>query len=199
MNATLTRTGTAAIADAAAALPQHDQTISSTRVATRTRRGTPLLLIIAAAIAAALPLIGAAPAQAATYRDPTPGSGSISALAASGCRAAPWSFKFSGYGAITFPEDPAGSWNTSVSPVLTTTSQCRDINVRNVGSRKTIRACVMFGTTSTKCNYTTDIPLNQWRNVATNVRDNTKFRLRLGVVLGGNPFVGNGANGVADF
>lgn len=199
MNTTLTRISTATIADAAAALPQHDTTISSTRVTARTRRRTPLLLIIAAAIAAALPLMGATPAQAATYRDPTPSAGKISALAASGCRAAPYSFHFSGYGALMFPEDPAGMWNTSVSPVLKTTSQCRDINVKNVGSKKTIRACVMFGTTSTKCNYTTDIPIGQWRNVATNVKDGTKFRLRLGVVLGGNPFNGNGANGYADF
>jgi hypothetical protein len=199
MNTTLTRTSTATIADAAAAIPPHDTTIRSTQVAARTRHRTPLVLIIAAAIAAASPLMGATPAQAATYRDPTPGSGSTSTLAASGCRAAPYSFRFSGYGALTFPEDPAGMWNTSVSPVLKTTSQCRDINVRNVGSKKTIRACVMFGTTSTKCNYTTDIPIGQWRNVATNVKDGTKFRLRLGVVLGGNPFNGNGANGYADF
>ena len=71
MNTTLTRTAT--VADAAAALPEYDPTISSPRVAARTRRRTPLL-IIAAAIAAALPLLGATPAQAATYRDPTPGS-----------------------------------------------------------------------------------------------------------------------------
>jgi hypothetical protein len=199
MNTTLTRTGTTTIADAAAALPRRGKTISSARVAAGTRRRTPLLLVIAAAVAATLPLMGATPAQAATYRDPTPGSGPISALAASGCRAAPYSFRFSGYGAIMFPEAPAGMWDYSVTPVLKTTSQCRDINVRNVGSKKTIRACVMFGTTSSKCNYTTDIPINQWRNVATNVKDGTKFRMRLGVVLGGNPFNGNGANGVADF
>jgi hypothetical protein len=91
-------------------------------------------------------------------------------------------------------------WNASVTPVLKTTAQCRDINVKNVGSKKTIRACVMFGTSDRgKCNYTTDIPLGQWRNVATNVKDGTKFRMRIGVVLGGNPFNGNGANGVADF
>jgi hypothetical protein len=199
MNTTRTRTSTATIAEAASATPRHDKANSATRVTARTRRRTPLLLIIASAIAAALPLMGATPAQAATYRDPTPGAGTISTLAASGCRAAPYSFHFSGYGALMFPEAPAGMWNTTVSPVLKTTSQCRDINVRNVGSKKTIRACVMFGSTSTKCNYTTDIPIGQWRNVATNVKDGTKFRLRLGVVLGGNPFIGNGANGYADF
>jgi hypothetical protein len=106
MNTTLTRTSNGTIADAAAAIPRHDTTISATRVAARTRRRTPLLLIIAAAIVAALPLMGATPAQAATYRDPTPGADSMSALAASGCRAAPYSFRFSGYGALMFPEDP---------------------------------------------------------------------------------------------
>ena len=83
--------------------------------------------------------------------------------------------------------------------VVKTTSQCRDINVKNVGSKRTIRACVEFGTTSRTCNHITDIPVGQWRNVATNVKDNTKFRMRLGEVVGGNPFFGNGANGVADF
>lgn len=197
MNTTLTRTAT--IADAAAAVPRHGTVSNATRVAARTRRGTLLLLIIAAAIAAALPLTGATPAQAA-YRDPTPGAGTISTLAASGCRAAPWSFRFNGYGALTFPEAPAGMWNSTTSSVLKTTSQCRDINVKNVGSNKTIRACVTFGTSySGRCNYVTDIPVGQWRNVATNVKDGTQFRLRIGVVLGGNPFVGNGANGYADY
>jgi hypothetical protein len=195
MNTTLTRT---AAVSAAATLDRHHGT-SATHIVARNRRGTALLLGIAAAVAAALPLQGATPAQAATYRDPNAVAGVSSALAASGCRAAPYSFHFSGYGALMFPEAPAGMWDYSVSPVLKTTSQCRDVNVKNVGSQKTIRACVMFGTTSNKCNYTTDIPVGQWRNVATNVKDNTKFRLRLGVVLGGNPFIGNGANGVADF
>jgi hypothetical protein len=197
MNTTLTRT--TAVADAATTLPRHHGT-NATRFVARKRRGTARLLGIAAAVAAALPLLGATPAQASTYRDPDSVSGLNSALAASGCRAAPYSWRFSGYGALTFPEDPAGMWNATVSPVLKTTSQCRDINVKNVGSDKTIRACVMFGTSySAKCNYLTDIPRGQWRNVATNVKDGTKFRLRIGVVLGGNPFVGNGANGVADF
>src|SRR4051812_31328775 len=110
---TLTRTATAVVAHAAAALPRHDATISSTRVTARKRRRTQLLLIIAAAIAATLPLMGATPAQAASYRDPTPGSRAVSALAASGCRAAPYSFSFSGYGGLAFPEDPTGQWNFS--------------------------------------------------------------------------------------
>jgi hypothetical protein len=126
-------------------------------------------------------------------------AGSTPAEAASGCRAAPYSFTFRGYGALYFPEATAGTWNYSKTPVLKTTSQCRDINVKNVGSNKTVRACVMFGSTNEKCNYTTDIPVGQWRNVATDVKDNTRFRMKLGVVLGGNPFAGNGANGVADF
>ena len=72
MNTTATRTGTATIAEGAAAIPRHDKTISATRNAARTRRRTPLLLIIAAEIAAVLPLMGATLAQAATYQDPTP-------------------------------------------------------------------------------------------------------------------------------
>lgn len=126
-------------------------------------------------------------------------AGSPPAEAASGCRAAPYSFAFRGYGGLYFPEEPVGAWILTETPVLKTTSQCRDINVKNVGSKKTVRACVMFGTTNEKCNYTTDIPVGQWRNVATDVKDNTRFRMKLGVVLGGNPFAGNGANGVADF
>lgn len=69
MNTALAHAGTAAIADAAAELPRHDKTISSTRIAIRVRRGIPVLLIIAALVAAVLPLLGATPAQAASYRD----------------------------------------------------------------------------------------------------------------------------------
>lgn len=194
MNTTLTRTAT--IADAAAAIPEHDKTTSATRVTARTRRRTPLLLIIAATIAAALPLMGATPAQAATYRDPTAGSGSRAALAASGCRAAPYSFSFSGYGSLMFPEHPDKGWSRSFSPVLKTTKQCKDIQIWNTNNWR-IRACVSFGTsTYVKCNYTTDLIAGQWKNVATNVKDGTKFRLVVGVMFeDGVP----GASGKAEF
>ncbi|GAA0587795.1 hypothetical protein GCM10010172_85970 [Paractinoplanes ferrugineus] len=195
MNTTLTRT--ASIADAAAAHPQHDKPISATRVTARKRRRTPLLLIIGAAIAAALPLMGATPAQAATYRDPTPGSGKLSALAASGCRAAPYSFHFEGYGSIAFPEDPTGQFNYSVTPVLKTTSQCRDINVKNT-TRGRIRVCVMFGKTSNTCNYYTTIAAGAWANAATNVKDGTYFRMRAGILYNTSGWAG-GATGVSDF
>jgi hypothetical protein len=195
MNATLTRTGTMA---AAAALPQHDETISSTRVVARTRRGIPRLLITAAAVAAALPLMGASPAQAATLRDPNVvAAGSVSALAASGCRAAPYSFSFSGYGGLAFPEDPTGQWNFSTTPVLRTTTQCRDINVRNTTKGK-IRVCVMFGKTSTTCNYQTTISAGAWANAATNVKDYTYFRMRLGILYNTAGYA-DSASGVADF
>ena len=66
MKTALTRT--AAVTTAAAALPLRNGT-SATRVVARNRRGTALLLVIAAVVAAVLPLLGATPAQAATYRD----------------------------------------------------------------------------------------------------------------------------------
>ena len=69
MTTALAHAGTAAIADAAAELPQHDRTISSTRINVRVRRGIPVMVVIAALIAAVLPLLGATPAQAASYRD----------------------------------------------------------------------------------------------------------------------------------
>lgn len=194
MNTTFTRTATIA---AAAALPQHDETISSTRVAARTRRGIPRLLITAAAVSAALPLMGASPAQAASYRDPNAVSGSSSALAAAGCRATPYSFHFSGYGGLAFPEDPKGQWNYSVTPVLKTTTQCKDINVRNTTKGK-IRVCVMFGKTSNTCNYATTISAGAWANAATAVKDNTYFRMRLGILYDTAGYSGS-ASGVADF
>lgn len=198
MTTTLTRTGTATIADAAAASPQRDTTTNSTtQVAARTRRRTPLLLIVAAGIAAALPLMGATPAQAAAYRDPTPGSGTMSALAASGCRASPYSFHFEGYGSIGFPEDPTGQWNATTTPVLKTTTQCKDINVKNTTKGK-IRVCVMFGKTSRTCNYQTTIAAGAWANAATGVKDNTYFRMRLGILVN-TPGYAGGATGVADF
>ncbi|GIM95708.1 hypothetical protein [Paractinoplanes toevensis] len=195
MNTTLTRT--ASIADAAAATARHDKASSSNRVVARTRRRTPLLMIIAAAIAAALPLMGATPAQAATYRDPAPGAGTMSALAASGCRASPYSFHFEGYGSLAFPEDPTGQYNYSVTPVLKTTTQCRDINVKNTTKGK-IRVCVMFGKTSNTCNYQTTIAAGAWANAATNVKDNTYFRMRAGILYNTSGWA-TGATGVADF
>jgi hypothetical protein len=154
-------------------------------------------MIIAAAIAAALPLMGATPAQAATYRDPTPGAGTMSALAASGCRAAPYSFHFEGYGGLAFPEDPTGQWNATTTSVLKTTTQCKDINVKNT-TRGKIRVCVMFGKTSRTCNYQTTIAAGAWANAATNVKDNTYFRMRLGILYNTSGYAAS-ATGVADF
>ncbi|MEV6849383.1 hypothetical protein [Actinoplanes sp. NPDC051411] len=196
MNATLTRTGTATIAAAARPSPS-DKKNNATRITARTRRGTPLLLIIAAAIAAALPLMGATPAQAATDSDSPPGTGAISTLAASGCRAAPYSFHFEGYGGLAFPEDPTGQWNYSTTPVLKTTTQCRDINVKNTTGGK-IRVCVMFGKTGNTCNYQTNIAAGAWANAATNVKDYTYFRMRLGILYN-TPGYAASATGVSDF
>lgn len=133
----------------------------------------------------------AAGTGAATISGPAP------ALAASGCRAAPYSFTFTGYGGLAFPEDPTGSWSYSVTPTLKTTSQCQDINVKNTTSGK-IRVCVMFGKTSNTCNYATTISAGSWANAATTVKDNTYFRMRLGVLLYTAGYA-DSADGVADF
>jgi hypothetical protein len=119
------------------------------------------------------------------------------ALAASGCRAAPYSFHFTGYGGLAFPEDPKGQWNFSTTPVLKTTAQCRDINVKNTTKGK-IRVCVMFGKTGNTCNYATTISAGAWANAATSVKDNTYFRMRLGILYNTVGYASS-ASGVADF
>jgi hypothetical protein len=124
-------------------------------------------------------------------------TGSTPALAASGCRAAPYSFRFTGYGGLAFPEDPKGQWNFSTTPVLKTTTQCRDINVKNTTKGK-IRVCVMFGETSKTCNYATTISAGAWANAATNVKDYTYFRMRLGILYDTAGYASS-ASGVADF
>jgi hypothetical protein len=124
-------------------------------------------------------------------------AGPTPALAASGCRAAPYSFHFTGYGGLAFPEDPKGQWNYSTTPVLKTTTQCRDINVKNTANGK-IRVCVMFGKSGNKCNYATTISAGAWANAATNVKDNTYFRMAIGILYATAGYAGS-ASGVADF
>jgi len=66
MNTTPART--AAVADAAAPIPSR-RSVTATRVATRTRPGHALVMVIAAVVAATTLLAGAPPAHAASYRD----------------------------------------------------------------------------------------------------------------------------------
>lgn len=92
--------------------------------------------------------------------------------AAAGCRAAPYS----------------ATWTATASPTAhlpsstgayTTTSQCSDINMRTTNGLSTF-ACVIFIVHTTACNYTTLVPGNgSWVNIATNVADGTRFRVKI--------------------
>lgn len=64
-------------------------------------------------------------------------------------------------------------------PIRTTTTRCLDINMR----KSTLvtwwaAACVIFVDHTPDCNYWTDLS-SSWRTVATDVLDNTRFRVVL--------------------
>src|SRR5438874_2734680 len=101
--------------------------------------------------------------------------GSASPAMAAGCRAAPYS------------AEPY-LWNVTGSlrgvqqydyGTYTTTSQCVDINLDNIGAASsgfgTFYACVVFVSTTNACNYWTYMPYGQWKDIATNVKDGTRF------------------------
>ncbi|MFI7517572.1 hypothetical protein ACIBVK_29165 [Micromonospora echinofusca] len=109
------------------------------------------------------------------------------AHAASGCRSAPYSAKFGmhdpydmfiGIEDAYFPR--TGSYRT--------TSQCRDIQVKNTGNGGAwggpFWACVVWVGRATCANGWTYVPAGQWRNLATNVKDGTQFYLFMQTNLG---------------
>lgn len=105
---------------------------------------------------------------------------------AAGCRAAPYSAKFGAadvfmkYNGIELIDYPGGS------NYYRTTSQCKDIQIRNTGNGKDygpFDACVNFYGKS-GCNYWTRVPAGEWRNIATNVKDNTRFSIWVRIDLG---------------
>ncbi|WP_086666197.1 hypothetical protein [Lentzea kentuckyensis] len=131
----------------------------------------------------ALALLGAlgsfAPAQAASAE-----GGSINAAA--GCRAAPCSASFSLY----FETEAYIDLGT-----YTTTSQCNDINLRSTNGTS-YKACVIFVNHTSACNYQTSVPGGgSWVNIATDVKDGTRFNVR--IFKGGANFVTRA--GVMDF
>lgn len=104
---------------------------------------------------------------------------------AAGCRAAPYSEDWIGL------HDPFGDYNgytTADFGPYHTTSQCADIQVQSIGGdvypANPLYACVVFVNHTGDCNYWTYVPRNEWRNIATNVKDGTKFNVRLRVDLG---------------
>ncbi|MHA4950887.1 hypothetical protein [Micromonospora saelicesensis] len=121
-----------------------------------------------------------------------------SAQAASGCRSAPYSATFGmhdSFGMFDGLEDAyfprSGSYRT--------TSQCRDIQVRNTGNGGAwggpFWACVVWVGRATCSNGWTYVPAGQWRNLATNVKDGTRFYLFMQTNLG----TYNAANGVGEW
>ncbi|MFI7650633.1 hypothetical protein ACIBTZ_31845 [Micromonospora sp. NPDC049460] len=68
-----------------------------------------------------------------------------------------------------------------------TTTQCRDIQVRNTGDGKIsgpFHACVVLAGRATCNNGWTYVPPGQWRNLAVNVKDGTRFYIWISVNLG---------------
>lgn len=91
---------------------------------------------------------------------------------AAGCRASPYSATWS---ATASPH----AYLPSSTGTYTTTSQCSDINIRTTNGTSTY-GCVIFTAHTSSCNYTTFISSSgAWVNIATNVRDGTKFRVKI--------------------
>ncbi|GHH42970.1 hypothetical protein [Lentzea cavernae] len=106
--------------------------------------------------------------------------------AAAGCRAAPYSASFSLYFETESYID-LGAYITS--------SQCNDINLRSTNGTS-YRACVIFVNHTSACNYETSVPAGgSWVNIATDVKDGTRFNVR--IFKGGGNYVTRA--GVMDF
>jgi hypothetical protein len=131
----------------------------------------------------ALALLGAlgsfAPAQATPAQD-----GPVNVAA--GCRAAPYSASFNLY-VETEAYTDLGTY--------TTTSQCNDINLRSTNGTS-YKACVIFVNHTSACNYQSSVSGGGgWVNIATNVKDGTRFNVR--IFKGGGNYVTHA--GVMDF
>jgi hypothetical protein len=59
----------------------------------------------------------------------------------------------------------------------TTTSRCRDINVKT--EWEYVEVCVVFIDHTDECNRWTRLPTGKWTVVASDVRDGTRFELRI--------------------
>ncbi|GIF69657.1 hypothetical protein Ais01nite_76920 [Asanoa ishikariensis] len=81
------------------------------------------------------------------------------------------------YGGFVRKSLPRGGTGFDAGP-YTTSTRCVDINVRNA-SVYPFKVCVIFVSVGT-CNYWTTVPTSgAWRVAATNVRDNTRFYVRV--------------------
>jgi hypothetical protein len=78
---------------------------------------------------------------------------------------------------------------------FTTSGRCRDINIRTTD--KWVLACVVFIDHTDECNHdgvSQVIPPNQWKVIATDVRDGTRFKLHLNVLNDDAPITGKVAS-----
>ncbi|MFI7510497.1 hypothetical protein ACIBSS_27135 [Micromonospora aurantiaca] len=109
------------------------------------------------------------------------------AQAASGCRSAPYSAKFGMHDPFQMFNGMEDAYFPS-SGSYRTTSQCRDIQVKNTGNGGAwggpFWACVVWVGRATCANGWTYVPPGQWRNLATNVKDGTRFYLFMQTNLG---------------
>jgi hypothetical protein len=104
---------------------------------------------------------------------------------AAGCRTAPYSEDWIG---LHDPFSMYDGYTTAEFGPYYTTSQCSDIQVQSIAGdsypANPLYACVVFVNYTSSCNYWTYVPRNEWRNIATSVKDGTKFKIRLEVDLG---------------
>ncbi|WFE53058.1 hypothetical protein [Micromonospora sp. WMMD1155] len=109
------------------------------------------------------------------------------AQAASGCRSAPYSARF-GLSDPFMAFDGVEVASAPYGGTYRTTTQCRDIQVKNTGNGRSdgapFHACVVFSGRATCANGWTYVPPGQWRNLATNVKDGTRFNVWISVNLG---------------
>jgi hypothetical protein len=73
----------------------------------------------------------------------------------------------------------------------TTSGRCSDINIRTNG--KWVAACVIFIDHTNECNrdgVSQIIPPNQWKVVASDVRDGTRFKLKVNLLNDDAPVTG---------
>jgi hypothetical protein len=119
------------------------------------------------------------------------------ASASTGCKSSPYTATFKDYGpGVGFPETPDNQFNYRFSGAYKTTSQCKDINMKNTSSTHIIKGCVSFGASNDKCNYWTIIQPGYWGTIATNVKDGTTFQFAAGAYAVGQYEIG--ANGYVD-
>ncbi|MFD6563018.1 hypothetical protein [Micromonospora profundi] len=106
---------------------------------------------------------------------------------AAGCRSAPYSATF-GLSDPFMAFDGVEVASAPYGGTYRTTTQCRDIQVKNIGyggsDGAPFHACVVFSGRATCANGWTYVGPGQWKNLATNVKDGTRFNIWISVNLG---------------